>query len=126
MTLLETVLGMMVLAVGLLGLMPILSNATAKSVYSDKYVTATYLANERMEHILADRAFLGYDEVENSRYQTEELEDGFTRSTAVTEVNEDDLETEQAGTGYKKVVVTVRWGDQTNQRISITTLLTDI
>lgn len=127
-TLLESVLGIMILAVGYLGLLPMMTNATAKTLNNDKYVIGSYLANDKMESIIADKNFKGYASVTGANYPNENLNSsnpGYTRKTTITEVSKADLATPSAGSGYKKVEVQVTWGTTGADQYVLTTLVTN-
>lgn len=127
-TLLESILGIMILAVGYLGLLPMMTNATAKTLDNDRYVISSYLANDKMESIIADKNFKGYATVTATNYPNENMNStnpGYTRTTTITEVSKTDLTTPQVGSGYKKVVVEVQWGAGSAEKSTLTTLLTN-
>lgn len=127
-TLLESVLGIMILAVGYLGLLPMMTNATAKTLDNDRYVISSYLANDKMESILADKNFKGYATITSANYPDENLDStnpGYTRTTTITEVSKTDLTTLQTGSGYKKVVIEVKWGTGAAEKSTLTTLVTN-
>lgn len=125
-SLLEAVLGVMLMGFAFAGAMPIFNHATAKATKTDHFTAATYYANEKLENIMADKEFQGFDSISDDNYAAETIPGtNYFRSVAVTEVNSNDLSTEEAGSGYKKVVVTVVWGEGQNEQISVTTLLTN-
>lgn len=89
---------------------------------------ATQLANEKIETIIADKTFQGFDYIDENNYPTENLAgdfNGFTRTIAVDEVSAADLETSQSESGYKRVDVSVSWGNDNGQNILVSTIVTE-
>lgn len=123
---LETVLTVTLLSVALLGGMTVMQNAVAKSVTGDMNTVATEAASEKLELIMADLNFSGYDEIVTENYPSEDLQDlySLTRQVIVTEVGQD-LQTAQAGSGLKRVDVYVSWGDNASQRVKVSTVMAD-
>lgn len=123
---LEGIFSTMLLAVGLVGGMAVMQNATATTVNGDMNSTAIQLANEKIEEIMGDKAFQGYDSVTDENYQGESLSApyyGFSRSVDVTEVSGDDLTTAEEGSGLKKIDVTVSWGN--DDSVTVTSMVGD-
>ena len=130
-SLIEAVLSTMILSIGLMGGVLLMQNATVASVNSDFQAIASQLANEKLETILADNYMTDgkYSIITNGNYPAENLGYGtqdnvFQRSVSITEVDED-LSQSQAGSGLKKVDVTVSWGENLYERITISTLVSD-
>lgn len=130
-SLIEGVLATMLLSFSLSGGVFMMQNTMKNSISSDYRIIATQLANEKIETILADKALdLGYNGITSDAYQSESLSYGnnnsaFARSVSVTEVAENDLTTPEEGSGMKKVEVTVSWGQESNEQITVSTLLTN-
>lgn len=128
-SLLENILATVLVAIGLMGGLLALQNSTLHTVNSDLSSIATQLANEKVEAILADKEYLGYDYlVAESNYPTEQLADdlsGFERTVTIMEVSAEDMTTPEEGSGVKKVNVVVNWGNKDYQTVSVTTLVTD-
>jgi Tfp pilus assembly protein PilV len=125
-SMLEGVFTTMLLAVGLVGGMAVMQNATATTLNGDMNSTAVQLANEKIEEIMGDNEFQGYDNITDENYDAETLSapyQGFSRSVNVTEVDSDDLTTEEVGSGLKKVDVTVSWGS--DDSVMVTTIVAD-
>jgi prepilin-type N-terminal cleavage/methylation domain-containing protein len=59
-TLIEVVLTIVIVAVGLLGVIGALSFSTGKSINAEVHTTATALAQERMEQLIAEKRANGY------------------------------------------------------------------
>jgi len=130
-SLLGSVLSTTVLAVGLLGTIQLMSMATKTNADTDFRVIATKLANEKIEGIIADNNLQPqqYNYVTSANYPDENLTYGntnnvFQRIVNITEVA-DDLVTAQSNSGLKKIDVTVSWGIEAPQQVTISTLLTD-
>lgn len=125
----EAILTTVVLAVGLWGGLALLHNATSHSINNDYRIIGIQLANKKLEIIIADKTFRGYDWIDESNYPTEILADpysGFTRSITVTEVDPADFNDTQnpvADSGYKRVDVQVTWGTEPHQKIIMSTVL---
>lgn len=118
----------MILATALITGLFVIQSVLASSVDQELNTIATQLANEKIEIILADRAFQGYDYIADENYENETLVEysNLSRSVTITEVNEDDLVTPEEGSGSKRVEVTVSWGNDVYQQVVISTLITDM
>ena len=130
--LLESILATTLLSIGLTGGLFLMQNATRTSVSTDYNVIASQFANEKLETIIADKALTAtkYAGVINANYPNESITYGgisgaFVRKVVITEVNTSDLTTTQAGSGMKKVDVTVEWNNNSAQKILVSTLVTD-
>ncbi|MCA9300282.1 MAG: hypothetical protein KDA28_14520, partial [Phycisphaerales bacterium] len=91
---------------------------------------ARWLAMEKLEDILADRSSpaRGWDFVDGANYAAEASIPGFagyTREVAIAETTADLV---TAGTGYKTVVVTVRWThlDGEQHQVALATVVTEL
>lgn len=124
-TLLETILTLVILSVGIFGAMLTTQNAAANSVSDDCKTIALFLANEKMEEIISDKAFKGYQYVLTNDYSSDS-NSGYTKSISIQEVQAQDLTTSSSGSGYMKVVVSVAWGTKNYEKVQIATLLTEI
>lgn len=123
---LENILSTVILGVGLMGGMLSMQNATINTMSADMSSLATNLANEKVEMILADNQFKGFDTILDENYDTEILSGnfaGFTRQVSIIEVDSDDLETPTANSGLKRVDVIVSWGGSSVHNIKVSTLL---
>ena len=127
-TLIEVLLTVMVVGVGLFGLMTLYHNAARNVMEGDVNMAATYLAREWLEQLVADKVSQGYGYVINANYVTSaSVTVGnhiFTRSFNIYEVNASDLITPEAGTGYKRIDMTLTWGTGATQSITTPTLIT--
>ena len=126
-SLIEAILGMSILSVGLLGGMIVLQNAVMNTVNNDCNTVAVNLARDKMEEILADKKFLGFVYVSDaSNYPTEQLTgnySGYQREIVITEVNKNNLNLPQAGSGLSRIEVYVRWGTGYDHEVFVSTLL---
>lgn len=126
-TLLENILSMVIISIGLMGTMIVMQNAALNTVQGDMNTIATQYANEKVEEILADDTFQGYDYLQDGNYESEVI-DGYdmNRSVQIVEVNSDDLTTVEEGSGLKKVTVTVYWDDgEADEQVIVSTLISD-
>jgi prepilin-type N-terminal cleavage/methylation domain-containing protein len=115
MTLIELVIAIAIIAVLFPVMISAFFNPVANAVWGDQMVQAMSLAQEKMEEIYADKAnnsvSLGYSYITLSNYPAENPVSGFSafnRSVTITEVSGSDLSTTSSGSGFKKVVVTVK------------------
>ena len=124
----EIIMTLLLLAGGVVGIFALYQQNVARSGENEQFVTATLLAQEKLETMIHNKKFSGYDSISSANYPTTEdlTAEGFnnyTRITTIAEVREDDLETPQNGSGYKKITVSVSIpGGFT---IPLQTLLTD-
>lgn len=127
-TLIETILTIVLLSFGLIGGLTLFRNSTENSLTKDYRVIASQLASEKIESILLDKEFQGYDTITEANYPDENLADPygeFSRSVTIQEVDPDDMTTPSAGSGYKRIDVDVTWGAEGYQTITVSTLVTD-
>lgn len=123
-TLVESIMTTVLLGVGLLGGMMVMQNSVLHTVKGDMSTIATQLASEKVESILADKAFNSYEYLDSDNYDTEQLDTyNMTRWVSIVEVSGEDLETPSEGSGMKKVDVTVAWGDTSAEQVVVTTLI---
>ncbi len=103
-------------------------SATQNSRYTDSRVIGSQLAGQEVEQVIADKAILGYGSILTNRYPSQAFQapyNNFTKSVVVTEVDPSDMSTPLSGSGYKRVDVTVQWGAQAYESVSISTVLTN-
>jgi len=127
-TLIELLFTVVIIAVGLVGIMAMFENATRGAMQADLNVIAANLAHEKLEQIVLDKWRDGYPSLGAGSYPNENFSSDFsvyTRNTAITEVASSDFTTSEPGSGYKRVDVTVRWGPDASQRVTIPTVLSD-
>lgn len=124
----EAALTTVVLSVGLWGSLMMINNVNNSHMQGDFNVMAGQLAAEKLEGIIADKSFGGYDEISGSNYPQEQLEgeyQGFTRCVTITEVSASDLETPEVGSGFKLIEVKVSWGDGDGETVGVKMLVSD-
>ena len=124
-TLIETILAMMVVAIGIFGTMNLFYNTVNRAFETDAYIQATALARERLEEITFDKKMNLYASIVSANYPATENLTGaysaYTRTVTILEVNPADLSSAQNNSGYKKVTVTVSWNGGS---VTLATLLT--
>lgn len=125
-TLIELLLTVVVISVGLVGIMALFQNAAKGAMQVDLNVVATNLAREKLEQVVSDKVRLGYATFGSVPYPDEAFSGEFSayaRSTAVREVASADLSTTEVGSGYRRVDVTVSWGQGASKRVTVSTVL---
>lgn len=130
--LLESILATVLLSLGLTGGLFLMQNATSASIKTDYSIIASQFANEQLETIIADKSLSAdkYDGIVNANYPNESITYGgingaFVRKVNITEVDTTDLTTPDAGSGMKKVDVTVEWNNGSAQKITVSTLVAE-
>lgn len=124
----ELILTIMVMSVGLASGYVLMDNSLVNSVQSEANVVASQLANEKLEQIISDKSTGGYDALSSNDYPVETLDapyQNYSRMVTIQEVSGNDLSTPQAGSGLKRVTVSVTWGEEDYETINVVTILTD-
>lgn len=128
-SLVDTIVAIVVLALVVPGTVTAISDASVQRASGIAVSRARWLAVEKLEDIIADRASAtrGYAYVAAANYAAEASVTGFpgfTRSVAITETG---ASLSGAGTGYKTVVVTVGWTDPRRgaKTLALSTVVTD-
>lgn len=129
-TFIESILTTLVLSMGLWGTMALFQNATSHVSTSNWQVIATQLANEKLENIIADKKFQGYNIIDSTNYPNETLNapyQGVQRNVTIVEVSPADFSTPEPNSGYKLVTVEVVWSQEVGSlgSINVSTLLTN-
>ncbi len=126
-SLIDVVLTTLVLGTALFGGILAMQTVTAHSVNGDLNSIAVQFANEKIEAIMADAEYKGYEAVVDANYSSENIPDHYnmTRSVGIVEVSESDLSTPAAGSGLKKIDVTVTWGVGEYQTVTLTTMVAE-
>lgn len=110
-TFIELILATVVISTALFGLMTLFQNVVNHGSNTERFITASHLASSKLEEIVADKNERGYTYVVNGNYNINENLtgnfNGFTRTINIFEVQAANLTTPQAGTGYKRVTVSV-------------------
>ena len=128
-TLIEAITAILILGVAMPSMLMALASAHQSRVTPIKTSQARWLAMERLEDVIADRASpaRGWDYIVPGNYPAEStLPDapGFARSTSVSETGPDLV---TPGEGYMTVGVTVSWVHELDTPLSVTltTVLTE-
>ncbi len=111
-TLIEVVIGLIILAVGLLGIAAMQFTSTKSGYFSSNVTQATILAQDKLEYLKN----LSYSDSDLSSGQHDEgAVSGtiFSRHYAIVE---------DAGNSMKMITVTVQWADPGNHSISFSTI----
>ncbi len=125
-TVVETILSTSIMALGFMGGMAVMQNSVAGTVKGDRSTMAIQIAQEKVEEILADNQFRGYDFASDStNYDSESLDGGYVRSVSLTEVDPNDFSVASPGSGLSNVTVTVIWGNAYGQTVSYSTLIAE-
>ncbi|HBF13953.1 MAG TPA: hypothetical protein DDW49_11305 [Deltaproteobacteria bacterium] len=129
-TFIESILTTLVLSIGLWGTMALFQNATSNVSTSNWQVIATQLANEKLENIIADKKFQGYNTIDSTNYPNETLSapyQGLQRNVTITEVSPADFSTPEPYSGYKLITVEVVWSQEVGSlgSVNVSTLLTN-
>ena len=114
-TLVELALTVIIVGICFMSLVAVFSTSLVGSSDSEHITIATFLAQEKMEQILADKNGRGYSYIVNSNYPAEDPVPGYpgySRSVVITEVSD-----------YKIVVVRVSHLDSSD--VELTTEVTN-
>lgn len=124
---LETIMSTVVLAVGLVGGMVTTQNTLINSERSGQISTATIIAQSKMEEVLADHKFRGFDYItDSSNYPTENLSgnyQGYQQIVEIVEINSEDLQTPEEDSDLALVTIKVIWGSGSNSNVEVKTIL---
>ncbi len=111
-TLIEVVAGLVILAVGLLGIAALQATSTTGAFFSSNVTQATILAQDKLEYLrnVSDR-----DPALDSGLHSEGPISSTVLSRQYTVV-------EDAGNSMKTITVTVQWSDRGNHAVSLSTI----
>ncbi len=126
-TLVDTILMMLVVGIGVTGLMTYFISINRQTGNANNTIAAAVLAQERVDQVIADKMYRGYNWIVAASYPNENLTGdfaGYTRTTQIREVNSADLTTNLPGSGLKRIDITVIWGAAAAERVVLTTLVT--
>lgn len=124
----EAIFSMVILSLGFVGIMSLYANMNGNTENDSMKMVASKLASERIEQIMADKANLGYANINTGSTSDSISYDSlsFTRQTNIQYVNSSDLTTTSASdTGFKRVDVTVNWSNGGNQNVTVTGLVSN-
>lgn len=128
-TLVEGVVAIVILGVAMPPMLYAIRQAHNRRVSVALTSKARWLATEKLEDVIADRhsTTRGYGYVAGANYPAESPVSGYTGFTRSVALAETAADLTSAGTGYKKVTVTVGWTDATGtaRSMAIATVLTD-
>ena len=111
-TLIEVVAGLIILAIGLLGIVAMQITATKSGYFSNNVTQATIFAQDKLEYLKN----LSYSDSNLSNgLHNEDTISGTIFSRAVNVA-------EDAGNSMKTITVTVQWTDRGNHSISFSTI----
>lgn len=129
-TLIETIIAIVILAIAIPPMVWAVSRSHEQRVTPVQASTARWLAAEKLEQIIADRhaPTRGYAYVADSSYPNEPSIAGFPGFSRSVAVNETGPDLATAGTGYKRVTVTVSFADGAAkpQSYALATVLTEL
>jgi prepilin-type N-terminal cleavage/methylation domain-containing protein len=128
-TLIEAIAAIVILSISVPAMLWSVRHAHIQRVNPTMASTARWLAMEKLEDVIADAhsSTRGYGYVVNANYAAENPVSGFVAFTRAVSVVETGPDLVSAGTGYKKVTVTVSWTDATAtaRSLNIATVVTD-
>lgn len=140
-TLVEIVLAMTVLALAFTGIWSAYITSLQKSGESEKIVTASFLAREKLEFYIGLKKNKGFNagDLDTGNFEKvnnvgqREIQEGnlpppygqFTRTTTIKFLDEN-LNEDISDKGYKKISVQVAWGmPAPDKSVTLTTILTN-
>jgi hypothetical protein len=125
----EAIIGIVVMAVAVPPMMVALSDASARRADAVLETRARWLAAERLEDVIADRhsTTRGWSYISSGNYGAEASISGFPGFARTVAIAETGASLSGAGTGYRRVTVTVLWTDGrgTARQLALATVLTD-
>lgn len=128
-TLVEAVITLVLISGGILGVLHLFEQNVRSANNMEHTARASYLAQERLEQIVQDKEYLGFDTIVAVNYPTNENLTaqgfgGYTRTVNILEVNANDLTSPAPppGSGYKRITVSVQVAG--GDTVTLTTLLT--
>lgn len=107
-TLVETILVLTIIGIGLFGLMYLYGNMTYRMYHADLQVMAADYAQQKVEQVIAKKAFSGYGAIVTEAAET--LTTGiytFTRTMTVDFIDPATMAVSGSNTGYKRIMVSV-------------------
>lgn len=129
-TLIEVIIAVIVMAIAIPPVFWALRDANVRRVDPINLSRARWLANEKIEDVLADARSTtrGYSYLVNGNYASESPVSGFTGFTRSVSIAESGANlVAGSGTGYKTVAVSVTYvdGKGTTRSLSVSTVVTD-
>lgn len=128
-TLIESIVSVVILSTALPAMLFAVREAHRDRVSPIKASQARWIATEKLEDIIADRhsTSRGWSYIAAGNYASEASVPGYTGFTRSVAISETAANLVSAGTGFKKVTVTVGWTDARGyaRSLAIATVLTD-
>ena len=128
-TLIESIGALVILTVAIPPMLWSIRQAHIQRVNPMKASKARWLATEKLEDIIADSnsTTRGWTYVASGNYATENPVSGYVGFTRTVAISETAADLVTAGTGYKRITVTVNWTDAsgTSRSTSVATIPTD-
>ncbi len=122
----ESILALLILSLGIFAYISLFAEMSTATIEDELASTASRLANQKLEEVLATKANLGYAQV-NLGTTTENItyaNHAYVRQTSINYVSVSDLQTlSGSDTGIKKVDVTVSWSDRSTRQIQLTSVV---
>ena len=129
-TLIEAIIGIVIVATFLPATMLALSDTAAHRAGPILISRARFLASERLEDIIADRhsTTRGWSYIVAGNYPAEASIAGFPGFSRAVTINQTTSNLVTAGTGYKVVTVTMTWTDPRHgvRTLALSTVLTEL
>jgi Tfp pilus assembly protein PilV len=125
----DTLLSLVLMSSGLMGGMTVMQNASLNATRSEVNTIATQLTMSTVDEIIADNKAFGYEYITEDNYDDVDLGKGFDlyeSSVTVIEVDPYNFDSETTNSSIKKVDVTVSWGREDHQQVTMSTLVAKI
>lgn len=104
----------------------IISKSLQNNLLLDYELIATALAQEKMEEIISHKTYYGFHFLQPERYPDENFSEDFSmfqRKVTLESVHPEQFSPTSSDSRYKKILVTVSWGGNKQQSVSLSTLL---
>lgn len=128
-TLIEAIAAIVLLAVAVPGMFWAIQDAQTARANPGLYARARWLAGERLEGIIADRhsPTRGYAYLTSGNYPAETSVPGFPTYTRSVQITETAADLASAGSGYKRINVSVGFADGRGigRTFTLATVVTD-
>lgn len=124
----ELIMSIVVLSTALVSFLGAFSNSLANSTTQQFSIRVAGMAREKMESLLSDRYTHGFDAITAANYPTENLSspyENYNVSTAITFVDEIDLDTVVVSSDYKKIEITISHDDNLFSPIGFSSVISN-
>ena len=129
-TLIEAIVAVIIIGVSMPAMLWALGQANLDRVSPVQASTARWLAMEKLEDVLADRAdpARGYDYILSTNYPAESSVSGYTSFSRSVTITLTDTSFNAGGTGTKVITVSVSWvhHDGQTHTVSLSSAVTDM